>query len=405
MKHDTRVFIGTAIATAALAVTLATAALAQTETVIYSFTGGSDGGDPNGGVILDAKGNLYGTVVLGGANAAGAVFELTPNTGGGWTETVLYSFSFSSGDGYLPSSGLIFDTHGNLYGETTGGGTVGAGTIFELSPGSNGIWTEKTLYSFAGGADGNAPYSHTLALDHSGNLYGVTEGGGTSGFGTVFELVAGTNGTWSKNILHSFTQEDDGGLPYAEQLVLDSSGNVYGTTLQAGAHDYGVVFELVRGSNGSWSEKVLHAFAGGVDGSSPEGGLIFDAAGNLYGDSAYSVFQLVPGSNGKWTENILHTFRGGSDGSGPDSAITFDKAGHLYGTTYGGGLHRGTVFALTPHSNGTWTDTVLHSFSSTGGDGVFPGFSGLAIDSHGNLFGTTGTGGNSNAGAVFEVSP
>ena len=405
MTLRTGVFFCKTIALAALTVTLATAALAQSETVIYSFTGGSDGADPNGGVVLDSKGNLYGTVFSGGANGAGAVFELSPNTGGGWTETVIYSFGFTTGAGFLPSSGLIFDTQGNLYGETLAGGTTGAGTIFELSPGSNGTWTEKTLYNFAGGTDGTVPFSGTLALDSSGILYGITQSGGTFGFGTVFQLVAGTNGTWTKNILHSFAQDDDGGLPYAEQLVLDSSGNVYGTTLQGGAHDYGVVFELVRGSGGTWSGKILHAFMGGVDGSAPEGGVTFDAAGNLYGNSSYSVFQLVPGSNGRWTENIAHEFRGGTDGSGPDSILTLDQAGNLYGTTYGGGQHRGTVFQLTPHSNGTWTKTILHGFTSTGGDGVFPFFAGLAIDPHGNLFGTTSSGGNSNAGVVFEVVP
>jgi len=402
MKHEFRTFICQAITVAALAVTLTGAALAQTETVLYSFS--SNGQDPNGGVVLDATGNLYGTLFSGGANSAGAVFELSPAIGGGWTETVLYAFNFTGG-GYLPCSGLVFDSHGNLYGETLAGGTGGGGTIFELSPGSNGTWTETTLYNFASGTDGSVPFSGTLAIDGSGKLYGVTENGGTYGYGTVFELVAGSNGTWTKNILHSFAQENDGGLPFAEQLVLDSAGNIYGTTVQGGAHDYGVVFELVRGANGTWSEKVLHAFSGGTDGSGPEGGLAIDAAGNLYGVSTYSVFQLARGSNGQWTGKILHTFGGGSDGSGPDSGLIFDTAGRLYGTTYGGGHHRGTVFELTPQSNGTWSEAVLHSFSSAGGDGVTPFFAKLAIDSHGNLYGTTSTGGSSNAGVVFEVAP
>jgi uncharacterized repeat protein (TIGR03803 family) len=147
--------------------------------------------------------------------------------------------------------------------------------------------------------------------------------------------------------------------------------------------------------------KLHHDF----DGSGPEAGITFDSSGNLYGNSAYTVFQLVPGSNGKWTENILHSFHGGTDGVGPDSVPTFDKAGNLYGTTYEGGQHRGTVYELTPHSNGTWTESILHNFSAKGGDGVFPFFAGLALDSHGNLFGTTSTGGNSNSGVVFEVVP
>ena len=405
MTRSTRIVIGRAVVIAAFAATLTAAALAQTESVIYSFTGGSDGGEPNGGVVADSKGNVYGTAVTGGANGGGVVFQLSPKTGGGWVETVLYSFSFTNGEGYLPCSGLIFDAHGNLYGEAFGGGTVGGGTVFELSPGSNGTWTEKTLYSFAGGSDGNVAFQGTLAIDGSGNLYGFTQNGGTYGFGTVFELVAGTGGTWTKKILYSFAQENDGGTPYAEQLFLDSTGNIYGTTLYGGAHDYGVVFKLIRGSNGSWNEEVLHAFSGGLDGSGPEGGVALDASGNVYGSSRNSVYQLAPKLKAGWTFSTIHPFRGGTDGAEPDSILTFDKAGNLYGTTYGGGQHRGTVFQLAPHANGTWTESILHSFGASGSDGVFPFFAGLAIDSQGNLFGTTGSGGTSNLGVVFEVVP
>jgi uncharacterized repeat protein (TIGR03803 family) len=165
------------------------------------------------------------------------------------------------------------------------------------------------------------------------------------------------------------------------------------------------VFELVRGSNGSWTEKVLHSFAGGADGTGPEGGLAFDAAGNLYGASVFTVFQLVPTSTGEWTENILHTFTGGNDGSGPDSVLTFDKSGNLYGTTNAGGMHRGTVFELSPHANGTWSEKILHKFSATGGDGISPFFGGVTINSQGNLYGTTGGGGSSNEGVVYEIVP
>ena len=325
-------------------------------------------------------------------------------TGGGWTETVLYSFGFTSGEGFLPSSGLVFDSHGNLYGETLAGGTTGAGTIFELSPGSNGTWTEKTLYSFTGGTDGFVPFSSTLAIDSSGNLFGVTGGGGTFGFGTVFELVAGPNGTRTKNILHSFAQENDGGTPTLSILPSTPQAMFMERRSMAALSTMGSSSNLFVDQKEAGAKKsCTHLPA--AEGSAPEGGVAFDNAGNIYGNSAYSVFQLVPGSNRQWTENIVHTFHGGTDGSGPDSMLTFDKAGNLYGTTYGGGQHRGTVFELTPHSNGTWTESMLHSFSSTGGDGVFPFFAGLAIDSHGNLFGTTSSGGNSNAGAVFEIVP
>ena len=393
------------LAAAALVLMLAIMASAQSERVIYSFTGGSDGGLPYGGVISDANGNLYGTTFQGGANYAGTVFELTPNSGGVWTETVLYSFSFSSTDGALPTSGLVFDAKGNLYGLTLSGGPSARGTIFELSPGANGLWTEKILYSFAGGSDGSAPFTASLALDSSGNLYGITQDGGIYGFGTVFELVAGSNATWTKNILHSFSGGNDGANPYGEALTLDAAGNVYGTTPIAGLHDYGVIFELVRGANGNWTEKVLHAFTGASDGSASLGGLVFDASGNLYGNSLYSVFELTPGSNGIWTEKVLHRFEGGRDGAYPGSALTFDGRGRLYGTTSAGGAHRGTVFKLTPGENGTWTEGILHRFASTGGDGAFPGFAGLVVGVNGHLYGTTSQGGASNNGAVFEVIP
>jgi uncharacterized repeat protein (TIGR03803 family) len=403
MKLNTRTIIGKALAIAVFAAAITISAVSQTESAIYSFTNGIDGGYPNGGVAIDSKGNLYGTAVTGGANEGGAVFQLSPKSGGGWTESVIYSFNFTSDDGDLPCSGLVFDSHGNLYGQTLGGGTAGGGVIFELSPGSNGEWTQKTLYSFGAGIDGDIPFQGTLAIDGSGNLYGFTQNGGTYGFGTIFELTAGSDGTWNKRILHSFAELNDGGLPYAEQLVLDSSGNVYGTTLHGGAAGYGVAFKLIRQSNGSWKEEVLHSFTGGLDGSGPEGGVVLDAVGNVYGSSGPCVFQLSPGSNGAWTFKSLHAFHGGTDGAEPDSILTFDKAGNLYGTTYRGGENRGTVFQLTPQSNGSWTESILARFSLNAGGGAFPFFSGVAIDSYGNLYGTTYTGGTSNSGVVYEI--
>ena len=403
MKYRAHTRIYTAVALIALAFTMVSGAGAQTETILHSFTAGADGGEPIGGLISDTEGNLYGATEIGGENSAGAIYEMTPSTSGTWTETVLYSFSFTSNQGIIPSSGLVFDKQGNLYGVAEGG-TSGAGVIYGLSPGLNGVWTETAIYNFSNGTDGSSGFLAGLAVDASGNLYGTTQNGGAYGYGTVFVLVRGTNGSWSKKILHSFSYNDDGGEPFAENLVLDTAGNVYGTTLDGGAHDYGVVFELIRGSSGSWSEKVLHSFTGGADGSGPEGGLTLDAAGNLYGCSSYSVFQLVPTSSGEWTENILHTFTGGTDGSGPDSAPTFDKAGNLFGTTNAGGKHRGTVFELTHQANGTWTERILHRFAETGGDGTFPFYTELVIDSKGNLYGTAG-GGTSNDGVVFEVTP
>lgn len=390
----------------ALLLTLTSAALAQTETILYSFTGSTDGGDPVGGVILDSKGNLYGTTEVGGANGAGTVFELSPNSNGGWTEQVLYSFNgfADQNDGYLPFGGLTFDTKGNLYGTTLGGGTSFDGTAFELSPGANGTWTEKVIYDFTGGTSVGSPQNLSLGVDGSGNLYGLASFGCTYGFGCVFELVAGTNGTWTLKILHAFSGGSDGSDPYGVAPIFDSAGNLYGSTTEGGPHDYGVVFKLTPQSNGTWSESLLYAFTGAGGVAAPIGNLTFDSAGNIYG-VAYDVFELSPGSNGVYTEKDLHFFTGGKDGAIPESGVVFDSAGNLFGTTYTGGAHRGTVYGMAPSSSGTWGEKVLHAFSTTGGDGVFPTLSSLAIDSKGHLYGTTAAGGSSNSGVVYEVTP
>lgn len=408
MKHDTCAFIVMAFSVA-LAMVLAVGASAQTEAILHSFTGGSDGGFPQAGLIFDSKGNLYGTTEFGGTGGGfcgtcGTAFELTPGVSGTWTETVLYAFgSTASSDGVFPIGPLIFDGKGNLYGAASQGGALGGGTVFELSPGSSGTWTEKVLYNFTGGADGGFPYGGGLVFDGSGNLYGTTPSGGKYGFGTVFELIPGATGTWTEKVLHSFTGGNDGAYPYGSTLILDSAGNLYGVAGQGGFHDYGVVFKLTRGSG--WAEKVLYAFPGGAGGSFPEGNLVFDSAGKLYGTALYIVFELTPTSSGPWTEKTLHSFTGGSDGADASAGLAFDKAGNLYGTTSSGGAHRGTVFELIPGAGGTWTEKILHRFSSSGGDGVFPQFGTLAIDATGHLYGTTPQGGTSNNGVVFEVTP
>jgi uncharacterized repeat protein (TIGR03803 family) len=388
---------------AAMVLTLTAAAWAQTETILYSFTGGSDGGSPSAGLIFDGKGNLYGATSSGGANFDGAVFELTPNGNGTWSEQVLHSFTGfgPSGDGEAPWGRLTFDGKGNLYGTTEAGGPGYLGTVFELSPGSNGTWTNQVLHGFAGGSDGSLPYSG-VTIDGAGNLYGTTYSGGTDGFGTVFELVAGTNGTWTEKILHTFTGEDDGSSPFAG-VILDNAGRLYGMTSAGGAHDYGVVFQLIPESNGAWSQHIVHAFAGGNDGSGSYGALAFDRSGNLYVAGVYALLQLTPTANGPWTRKNIHSFVGGNDGASADGGLVFDKAGNLYGTTYSGGLHRGTVFELSPSSGG-WTEKILHSFTGAP-DGQFPSFGAPALDTKGNLYGTAPTGGASNAGVVFEITP
>lgn len=401
MKH--RAFVSQSLSVALILLTLTSAALTQVESVLYSFTALSDGGLPVAALTPDGKGNFYSTVQIGGSDGGGGVFELSPGSNGTWSEKVIYNFTGGNGDAFQPLGNVIFDSQGNLYGTTVGGGASYSGTVFELTPGSNGTWTEKILYSFTGGSDGGHPFSG-VTFDKSGNLYGTTENGGTYEFGTVFELVQDSNGTWTEKVLHSFSGGNDGSNPYGSTLVLDGAGNVYGVTAQGGPHDYGVVFKLTAGPKGNWTEKVIYAFIGVASGSAPSGGVVLDSSGNVYGVSSYSVFELSPGSNGVYTKRSLHNFAGGSDGAYPYAQLIFDKGGNLYGTTANGGLHRGTVFELSPGSNGIWTEKILHSFSPTG-DGLYPDFASLVLDAAGKLYGTTPNGGASNYGVVFEVTP
>jgi len=363
--------------------------------VLYSFTG-NDGANPQAVLIADGAGNLYGTTYEGGNGncssyghtGCGTVFKLAPNG----TETVLYSFTGGS-DGSDPTAGLIMDKKGNLYSTTYSyGGADGFGVVFKLAP--NG--TETVLYSFTGGSDGSGPYAG-LIMDKKRNLYSTTVGGGstncTGGCGTVFKLAP--NGT--ETVLYSFTGGSDGANPQAV-LIADGAGNLYSTTYAGGADGAGVVFKLAP--NGT--ETVRYSFTGGSDGSGPTAGLIMDKKGNLYGttngggaDGAGVVFKLAP--NG--TEFVLYSFTGGSDGSGPYAGLIMDKKGNLYGTTHLGGADGfGVVFKLAPNG----TETVLHSFSTRGGDGRHP-LASLIMDKKGNLYSTTFGGGADNDGVVFKL--
>jgi hypothetical protein len=244
-------------------------------------------------------------------------------------------------------------------------------------------------------------FVESVCYGYRGNFISTS---GTTSYGGIFEIHANANGTWTEKVLHTFSGGNDGSAPYGGQLVVDSAGNLYGQAYN-GARDFGLVFELVRGLNGSWSEKTLHTFTGAADGFSvAPGTLVIDASGNILGTSVWNAFELVPDLNGTRTEKILHTFNGGSDGAYLEAGLTLSTSGTLYGTTYYGGMHHGTVFQLTPGSNGTWTEKVLHRFTATGGDGIYPN-SPLVVDAHGNLFGTTMDGGISNNGVVFEVTP
>ena len=304
------------------------------ETVVYSFTGGTDGATPYAGLISDAEGNLYGTTAYGGSSNYGTVFRLDA-TG---KQTVLHSFNGADGAGVY--AGLIRDAERNLYGTTFSGGEFGMGTVFKLDAAGN----ETVLHSFKG-ADGENPYAD-LIRDAKGNLYGTTENGGASGYGTVFKLDAAGNET----VLHSF-KGADGEYPTAP-LIRDAEGNLYGTTGAGGASNWGTVFKLDAAGN----ETVLHSF-NFADGGDPFGGrLIRDARGNLYGTTAQggvsyngTVFKLDP--TGDLT--VLYSFTGRRDGGILCAGLIRDAEGNFYSTTFGGGVPggfggygKGTIFKI-----------------------------------------------------------
>ncbi len=377
---------------------------ASSEKVLYNFCSANnctDGSGPLSGLTFDKDGNLYGTTYNGGAGrceaGCGTVFELIPSNGK-WTEKVLHSF-YPNGGGNLPSADLILDSAGNLYGTTLLGDNSGPGVVFELIR-DNGKWTEKVL---------DIPGDSTAALifDPSGNLYGTVLDA------AAFELIP-NHGKWTEKVLYSFTGKHDGYFLYAP-MIFDTAGNLYGTAYYGGAYGYGDVFELIP-NNGKWTEKVLHSFNyNGKDGASPYAGLILDSAGNLYGTTEEggtgtgcyqgcgTVFKLIPGKNGAWTRKILHNFNlDGVDGVDPIGGLIFDKNGNLYGTTASGGANGvGTVYELTP-GNGKWTEKVLHAFN--GKDGAGP-WAGLVMDKAGHLYGTTAEGGTHMDGVVFEITP
>jgi uncharacterized repeat protein (TIGR03803 family) len=412
----------------AVALMLPTGAGAASKyTVLYKFTGRTDGGwAEDNKLIFDAAGNLYGTTRAGGAHSNGAVFELTPNSDGTWSESVLYSFA-GGADASSVRAGVTFDASGNLYGTSVFGGDHGEGAVFKLSHNSDGSWSESVIYSFSGGSDG-AWAIGGVVFDAAGALYGTTGYGGAQGGGVVFKLTQNSDGSWTESVLHSFTGKD-GGYPDHANLVFDSAGNLYGAAsdLQWGPC-CGTIFELMPQPDGSWKEKVLHHFNGGKDGGTPESTLIFDQAGALYGTAAgggstacprgYTsgcgvVFKLTPNADGTWTEHVLHTFRAGTDGATPLAGVVFDTAGNLYGTTYRGGFGQcsgvfggpgcGTVFKLTPNSRGGWNETVLHRFHANPNANPF---SQLIFDGVGNLYGTSAAdGASSSHGGVFEITP
>jgi len=382
----------------------AQSAAAQTETLLYSFQGGtSDGGYPQSGLTFDSSGNLYGTTYYGGSHSnGGTVYELSP--GSPWTEKVLYNFG-ATGTGVGPLSSLIFDSSGNLYGTTTTGGTSNLGTQYILSPGTS--WTQLAAYSFAGGATGQNPYDYgQLVMDSSGNVYGTTYAAGAHSQGNVFEMTyEPLNNLIVETVLYSFdatTGHNDGDDPHGG-LVMDSSGNLYGVTTTGGSHSGGTVFEISGGT-----ETVLWDFGGTGDGTAPYGGLIIDSSGNLYGTTysggAHNLGTVFEVPSGGGSDTVLHSFGGTGDGAEPYNSLLMDSSGNLYGTTVIGGAHAdGTVFKLSS-TLGVWSESVLYSFSGGTTDGAYP-YCNLVMDSSGNLYGSTWEDGAHSYGAVFKLVP
>jgi uncharacterized repeat protein (TIGR03803 family) len=292
----------------------------------------------------------------------GIVFELRPPTtkGKAWTEVVLYRFTGGK-DGNNPNGVLTIDSSGNLYGTTYsgGGGFSNGGTVFELSPSAVGYWTVRVLHSFNGNGTGGSHPSSGLTFDASGNLYGTTCAGGAYQSGIVFELSPQNGGSWAEKILHDFNSNGTDGVCPGGGLTSDSTGNLYGTTVSGGNHN-GTVFELTPSAGGVWTEQVLYKFNGGSgDGSTPYTGVLFDASGDLYGATTYggtyrrgTVFKLTP-TGGSWTESVMLNFGSGTDGQNPVGNLLMDGSGNLFGLTQSGGAYdglfgSGTVFEIKP---------------------------------------------------------
>jgi len=375
------------------------------EKVLYDFYGNTEQvTNPQGSLVADATGNLYGTSNLGSKNSNGVVYELVRGANGTWSDQVIYSFTGGS-DGSYPNGNLIFDAAGNIYGTANQGGDYGVGTVFELSPGSVGTWIETTLYSFNynNGTDGIYPATG-LIFDAAGNLYGGTMFGGNyqdpycaAGCGAIFKLTHNPDGSWTEATLYGLLFID--GYEIFSNLTFDAAGNLWGMATWGGTgvcyqdgsnSGCGTVFQLAPQPDGSWMFHRIYSFQGGTDGSDPvrDGNLVFDSQGNIYGATSTggnqgcsnryytgcgTVFQMTPQPNGEWTETVLHVFgNAAGDGTRPH-AVAFDAAGNLYGAAEGtGGYGFGNFFELKPNRKGQWTYKTLYNFGGFYGDAQYP---------------------------------
>jgi uncharacterized repeat protein (TIGR03803 family) len=386
---------------------LATVAWATSKTTqIYSFTGNAGGEYTDTELARDNAGNLYGTSVQGGAFGSGTVFKVTP----AGVHHVLYSFT-GGADGGEPYKGVTLNANGDLIGTavTGGGGSCegGCGVVFKVSY-SGGVWTQSVLHTFTG-ADGSGPGS-PVSVDRNGNVYGTTPTGGKFSVGVVYQLTPGQAG-WTFQVIHNFTGGADGAGGSAGRLLIDSAGHLYGVCTVGGVTGFGTVYKLAL-VNGTWRFTTLYAFKDQPDGASPYGALILDRQGNLYGTTYYAgandlgtVYRLSY-ANGTWTESVLYSFKGGTDGASPISSLVRDAAGNLYGTTSDGGAAScvcGVIFKLAPGSNGTWTESVAYSFLGTPKPGF--AYNGMVPDWKGNFYGATVHGGTTNDGAIYKFTP
>ena len=337
----------------------------------------------------------------------------------GQTESTL--FTFTETGNFWPLGGFVEDASGNLYGATKGGGTYGAGTVYEMSPPtkSGGSWTEKTLYSFPTFGNGGYIPSSEVIMDAAGNLYGTTWAGGDSvcNCGTVYELVKPTTGgAWTETVLYNFTAvNEDGRLPNS-QMTMGANGTIYGVTQQGGAYNSGTIFQLAPGTGGTYTESVLYSFGNLEDADTPNGPMVMDASGALYGVTSLggtlgdgAVYKFVPGTNGNpGTETVLYSFGGGkssSYGDTPVGNLVFDSAGNLYGVTNAGGNSSsdGIVYELSP-ATGSWTEKVLYTFNKNSGISPQGGLAWNATSSA--LYGTTTNqnGLTTGSGSVFQLT-
>jgi uncharacterized repeat protein (TIGR03803 family) len=426
VKHQHRSWWFGAICKLVIILVLITSGNAQNTpalTTICSFVGWN--GEQPFAPVVQRNGVFYGTTFLGGTGGVGTVFSLTPpsSPGNSWTQSVLYNFTGGS-DGGEPTAGLLIGSSGVMYGTTTIGGNNG-GAVFRLAPPKSpgGAWTQSVIYNFAGSSTGYDPTTPLVQIGKT--LYGTTRYGGTgpnAGYGTVFSLTpSGSGGPWTEAVLHSFTGVD-GSEPTG--VMVGANGVLYGTTGVGGPGNGGTIYSLTPpvSQGGAWSSAIVHSFAG-ADGSGPWAPPVIGAGGILYGTTTYGgsaaagcpigcgvVYSMKPPavSGGAWTGQTLYMFTGGDDGANPFGRLTLGSNGELYGTTSDGAGGNGTVWELVPAGDGTWNMTALYRFQGSDGDAPYAG---VLRATNGTLYGTTylggvgGAGCPSGCGTVFRLKP